>query len=89
MTVNRLHKLLSEAIAAGNGRCLVCVDKPTFSHNLEGDGCVILDVTDGCVRSVVQIDDDGGTKTDSRGRECYRTCFVLVGAQHEPDKERA
>lgn len=89
MTVNKLHKILTAAIAAGNGRCGVCVDKPSFEHALEGDGCVILDANTANVEPVLQIDADGGHKIDSRGRECYRTCLVLRGANHEPAEERA
>lgn len=89
MTINKLLKLCEVAIAAGHGRAKVCVEKPTFTHPLEGDGAVILDAYHAAVESVVQMDDDGGTKTDSRGRECYRMCFVLHGASYEPRKEPA
>lgn len=89
MTVNKLLKLCEVAIAAGHGRAAVCVDKPTFTHPLEGDGAVILDACHAGVESVVQMDDDGGTKTNARGGECYRTCFVLQGANYEPPKEHA
>ena len=89
MTVNKLLELCHIVVAAGHGRAKVCADKPTFTHPLEDDGAVILDVSTAGVESVVQMDDDGGTKTDSRGRECYRTCFVLRGHNYEPPKERA
>lgn len=89
MTVNKLLKLLEAAVAAGHGRAGVCVDKPSFTHPLEGDGAVILDARYAGVESVVQMDDDGGTKTNARGCECYRTCFVLRGANYEPPNERA
>ncbi len=84
LTVARLSKLLADEVASGNGRLPVCIDKPTFSHNLESDGCVILDVDGLRVESVRQLDDDGGTKYDSKGRECYRTCLVLHGWGREP-----
>lgn len=89
MTINKLLELCEVAISAGHGRAKVCVEKPTFTHPLEDDGAVILDVSAASVESVVQIDDDGGTKTNARGRECYRTCFVLYGASYEPRKETA
>lgn len=61
MTVNRLLKLCEEAIASGHGRAAVCIDKPTFTHPLEGDGACILDTYHAGVESVPQMDDDGGT----------------------------
>lgn len=88
MTVARLHKLLQAEIDKGNARLPVCIDKPTFTHNLEADGCVILDVDGVRVEPIVQIDGDGGTKTDSKGRECYRTCFVIHGWGYEPPAAR-
>lgn len=87
MTVARLHKILSKAIADGCGRLPVCVNKETFTHNLEMDGCVVLPVNVAIIQSVVQIDDDGGTKVDSKGRECYRRNMVLMG--DEADSEGA
>ena len=44
MTAIRLRNELNKLIAKGWGRSKVCVNKPTFAHNCEGDGCVILDV---------------------------------------------
>lgn len=44
MTVSRLHKQLSELIAAGHGRKPVCINKRTFNHQLERDGVVIMPV---------------------------------------------
>lgn len=79
MTVNRLYKELGKLIAQGGGRLPVCVNKETFTHNLEGDGCVILPVAHVIAQAVLQIDDDGGAKVDSRGRECYRQNVVLFG----------
>lgn len=84
MTVARLAKLLNQAVADGLGRSAVCIDKRTFIHPLESDGACILDVYDGKDESILQIDDDGGTKTDSKGRECHRRCFVLGGWENKP-----
>ena len=79
MTINQLHKTLGKLIAQGHGRRKVCIDKPSFTHPFEDDGLVIQDVEDVAVKSVMQLDDDGGTKEDSDGREVYRTCAVLYG----------
>lgn len=73
MTVAKLAKLLAKEIARGNGRCAVCIDKPTFQHPLEPDGAVIQDVVSIRTESVVQLDDDGAFT------ERYRRCVVLTG----------
>jgi hypothetical protein len=79
MTINKLHKLLGELIAQGYGRRDVCIDKASFSHNLESDGCVILLVTRGEMRTYHRIDDDGGIATNKDGTERYLTSLVLTG----------
>lgn len=87
MTVNQLHRILGNIIAEGNGRCKVCVNKDTFTHNLEGDGCVILDV-DACrVESVMQMNGDGGILHGPDDRERYKTCCVLFGDSDEGPQE--
>lgn len=84
MTVKALHKLLGALIEQGHGRKPVLVNKPTFEHNLEGDGCVMLDVC-GIEKSwVYTVDEDGGTKINQDGSESGRTCVVLYGSGHEP-----
>lgn len=84
ITVSRLHRILGTLIEQGHGRLPVCVFKTTFQHNLEEDGAVILAMCGIEVRSDVQIDDDGGTKVNSKGHECYRTTAVIFGSGHEP-----
>jgi hypothetical protein len=79
MTVNQLGKQINKQIAAGNGRLQVCIDKPSFRHNCEDDGVVILPLDGIRAQSVLLYDDDGGTKTNSRGEECYRRTAVLYG----------
>lgn len=79
MTVNRLYKLLGKLIDEGHGKKPVCCDKSTFSNNCEDDGHVVLEVVGVGVFGVLQGDDDGGTKYDSKGRECRRQTCVLVG----------
>lgn len=85
MTVNQLHRILTQMMAQGKARCPVSVYKTTFSDPREGDGCVILPV-EGCkLKAVLRIDDDGGTKTDSRGRECYQETAVIFGGLANSD----
>ncbi len=84
ITVNRLHKMLGAMIEQGHGRLPVCVDKPTITHPLEGDGACIIEIS-GCEYQVVpQMDGDGFMQTNSRGGECYRKCVVIYGASHTP-----
>lgn len=89
LTINRLHKLLSEMIAEGHGRRSVCIDKSTFTHNLEEDGCVILEVCRAKVLTYRRIDDDGGTALRADGTERTITGAVLIGDSEpfnpEPD----
>ena len=83
MTANKLHQMLGELIKNGLGRVPVCVNKDTFSHPLEGDGAVILPVTDCRGERVPQIDDDGGTKITKSGREVSSLVIVLFGESDE------
>lgn len=80
MTVNRLHKLLGAMVADGHGRRSVCVDKPSFKHNCETDGCVILEVYTAKIRTYPRIDDDGGIAVKTNGEERTITGLVLGGA---------
>lgn len=79
MTVNKLYKLLGKMVADGQGRLEVCINKDTFTHPLEGDGCVIQSVMGAEIEAVVQMDGDGWTKVTKRGQECYRRTAVLYG----------
>jgi len=79
MTIQKLHKLLTKAIADGLGRRKVCVQKDTFQHVLETDGVVILEVKTATVECVYQADDDGGIKILADGSGSIRTCLVLRG----------
>lgn len=79
MTVTTLHKLLTKAIAQGRGRLRVAVNKPSFTHPLERDGCVFIDVEKAEIETVYLVGPDGGTAVDSRGRERTVTFFALDG----------
>lgn len=87
MTINKLRKILDQAVKDGYGHRRVCVYKTSFQHPLEGDGCVIMDAKNAMVKSVNLINDDGGTKTDSKGRECYFTALVITGGD-EPEESQ-
>lgn len=79
MNVNQLHRLLGRFIEAGHGRTKVCVFKPSFSHPLEQDGVVYLDI-DGAVSEYTPMSDgDGYTALDSKGREKMRSTIALYG----------
>lgn len=79
MTVAKLHKILSVFIAKGEGRCRVCVNKPSFRHTLEDDGCVILDVESVDIHQMPLIDPDGGMAVTARGQERTFRCLVFDG----------
>lgn len=78
-TVNQLKKRLDALVASGYGRLPVVVSKSTFTHNCEGDGVTILDVTGSGTVRVPNSDDDGGTKYNKDGSESSRLCYMLVG----------
>jgi len=78
-TVAKLHKELGKLIDGGYGRRIVCVNKESFRHNLESDGCVILDVNGLGIQTIPLIDDDGGTKWNRDGSEACMTVLVLAG----------
>lgn len=85
ITVNRLHKMLGKVIANGHGRAPVCIDKQTFSSNLESDGCCILQVDGVEILWINLADDDGGIAMNADGTERGRTTVVLYGWGHEPN----
>ena len=82
MTVIQLHKLLTKAIASGKGRLRVAVNKPSFTHPLEEDGCVFIDVSSTEVKTVPLMDDDGGIAVTGRGLERTVTFFALDGGNN-------
>ena len=84
MTVSRLHKQLSELIAAGHGRKPVSINKRTFNNRLEQDGAVIMPVesVSGPV-FITTVDDDGGQKFNRDGTESGHYTVVLAGGEEE------
>ena len=88
MTLNQLHKLLTKLIAQGHGRKAVYVDKGSYRHNLEQDGCVILPVERGAIHTYRILDDDGATYINADGTERQRTSLVLIGDAGSTWRER-
>ncbi len=78
MNINQLHKLLTKAIAEGDGRREVCIDKSKCTHPLESDGCCILPVTSCEIQTHEMMDGDGGTAFLANGCAKTRTALVLV-----------
>ncbi len=85
MTINQLNKLTAKLVAQGLGRRRVCVNKDTFRHPLESDGCCVLDVEVADMQVIELADEDGGTAFDSRGRTKTFTCLVLSGGADDPE----
>ena len=79
ITINKLHKILGDAIEQGWGYRHVCISKKTFSHPLESDGVIILPVEEANVESFPVFDDDGFQKIRKDGAEVYRIALVLRG----------
>lgn len=79
MTVKKLHKILTQLIAEGHGRKPICPDKSTFSHNLEDDGCTVLNITDVKMCWVANADGDGGIAITKSGEESGKITVVLLG----------
>jgi hypothetical protein len=78
-TVSYLHKMLEKLIEQGHGRLAVCVEKSSFEHPLESDGCIILPVQECKAWHIPILDDDGGTKILKNGCESRRLTCVLYG----------
>lgn len=79
MTVGRLHKALTKLIDEGHARKPVTINKNTFTHPLEGDGCVILPV-DGCsIEWVEKAHPDGGLQENVDGSIAGSFNVVLSG----------
>lgn len=79
MTINALYKQLSELVKQGHGRKTVCVDKGTFTHPLEDDGELILEVMAAQIARVDMLDEDGNYKELADGTISKRTFLVLRG----------
>lgn len=84
MTLNRFIKQLQKLADDGYGRATVAVHKTTFVHNLEGDGCCIIDVSGVRAEAVPQLDGDGGIDIDSKGRERTKRTAVIYGPSWDP-----
>lgn len=79
MTVAALHKKLSQLMADGHGRKSICIHKRTFTHPLESDGAVILDVSSVELLTHEMLDENGSSKELANGCIAERTSFVLYG----------
>lgn len=84
MTVNGLLKILNKAVADGHGRRRIHIDKASFSHPLESDGCCILPVCSAGTEHFLITGDDGFVDTLADGSERGEVGFVLRG-DHTPD----
>jgi hypothetical protein len=80
ITVNQLHKMLGKLIASGQGRVPIVIDKPTFTHNLESEGCVLLMPSGIVLKSCPMSDGNGGIEENKDGSESCRTMAILYGA---------
>lgn len=81
MTANKFLKILQKLIKEGHGREQIYVNKATFNHVLESDGCVILDVENIELHCFPVFDADGGHEIDKRGEEKMEHSLVIVGSE--------
>jgi hypothetical protein len=78
MTIGKLHRKLAELIQQGHARKLVVINKKTFTHPLESDGCCMLDIADLGLEIYNIMNDDGGIIHDN-GNEKLTQSLVLRG----------
>lgn len=88
MNVNSLHKALTTLIEMGHGHKPVAINKDTFRHPLEGDGCLVLPVEHVEIDWILQLDDDGGTAMNKDGSERGKSVVVLSGEKPRTTKRR-
>jgi hypothetical protein len=84
VTVNKLHKILTELIAKGHGRNTVYVDEPTFHSHPDGDEYGMLDISG--VKGpefVVSTGHNGEPKLRIDGSECGKMAVILYGCMHD------
>ncbi|MCB0420653.1 MAG: hypothetical protein KDD61_06640 [Bdellovibrionales bacterium] len=79
MQLRTFIKKLQKIEAEGHGRALVKIDKKSFNHPLEPDGCNILDVTEIDWSYIEQLDGDGFTATTKNGQTKVKKCIILTG----------
>jgi hypothetical protein len=79
MQVRTLYKKLGEEIKKGFGHRKVMIDKTTFKHPLESDGCCILPIHETDMHLYPILNDDGGLSHGDRGEEKYELALVLYG----------
>jgi hypothetical protein len=80
MTVSALYKKLQIMIVAGHGRRRVVINKRSFTHPLESDGCCMLDIVSVSTQVYNKMNDDGGF-LDENGNEKFMRSVVLSGEE--------
>lgn len=63
----------------------VMINKDTFKHPLESDGCVILDVQHVVVQVYHILNDDGGLDHGEDCHEKFKGAVVLYGDSSKDD----
>jgi hypothetical protein len=86
--VSTLHKALTKLIEMGHGHKPVAINKDTFTHALEADGCLILPVVHVELDWILQLDDDGGAAMNADGSERGKSVVVFSGEHPRPSWEK-
>ena len=81
MTIQKLHKILSEQIAMGHGRKPVRVDKLSFSDPSDAEVWMIIDLVAVDLLAVTNRDEEGNAKFRADGAQSTRICCVLSGVE--------
>ena len=79
MTIQKLYNALQSYIKQGRGRLPLVINKRTFAHPLEQDGCCMLDVENYKVGRHNVLDGDGHCIVNKDGTERQMLAFVLMG----------
>lgn len=79
MTVKNLHAFLTRALKNGHARTRVVVNKASFTHPLEPDGCVLIDAHHVEITRVDLMNEDGGIAFDCRGQQRSFRALVIDG----------
>ena len=66
-------------IDAGNEKGQVCINKSTFRHPFEYNGCIILRVEDAVLGSRNMADDADGETIGRDGSEAKKNNLILFG----------
>jgi len=89
VTIGKLHKELGKLITKDKklARKKVVINKRTFTHPLELDGCCMLDVKSIEIKEYNILNDDGGLGHGINDVEKFTSALVLSGEAVSKESE--